>query len=190
MLTTTTARAPWGMARALGFAWPALKSYLISKGMVPNDAKEQFYSPTLDVIHLWHRAHPPYLGKKSKQAKDLRAQFVKKRKEMPDKLNITPVVRLATRVRVEMMHSISAMVKRVDPTVDRAMCLQYAPKPVIKIFRKTAAGADVTKTMSFTESITWVKVNGLEDRINLAKAYERAGASSRGTLAQSFVLLK
>ena len=126
----------------------------------------------------------------SKQAKDLRAQFVKKRKEMPDKLNITPVVRLATRVRVEMMHSISAMVKRVDPTVDRAMCLQYAPKPVIKIFRKTAAGADVTKTMSFTESITWVKVNGLEDRLDLAKAYERAGASSRGTLAQSFVLLK
>ena len=124
-----------------------------------------------------------------KQAKDLRAHFVQKRKSLPEKVNITPVVRLATRVRVEIMHSIAALVKRMDPTVERAMCLQYAPKPVIKITRKTAGGVDVTKTMSFTESITWVKVNGLKDRIDLSKAHERAGASFRGTLAQNFVLL-
>ena len=125
----------------------------------------------------------------AKQAKDLRAEFVKKRKSLPEKVNITPIVRLATRVRVEMMHSIAAMMKRMDPTIERAMCLQYAPKPVIKVARKTAAGVDVMKTMSFTESITWIKSNGLENRVDLAKAYERAGASSRGTLAQTFVLL-
>ena len=126
----------------------------------------------------------------AKQAKTLRSEFVKKRKALPEKVNITPVVRLATRVRVEMMHSISATIKRLDPSVERAMCLQYAPKPVIKVVRKTAAGAEVTKTMSITESITWVKVNGLENRIDWSKAHDRAGASFRGTLAQIFVLLK
>ena len=104
-------------------------------------------------------------------------------------MNITPVVRLATRVRVEMMHSIAATIKRVDKTVVNAMCLQYVPKPVIKVVRKTVAGIDVTKTMSFTESIAWVKANGLSDRIDLTKAYERAGASARGTLSQNYVLL-
>ena len=124
-----------------------------------------------------------------KQAKDLRSLFVKKRKSLPEKMNITPVVRLATRVRVEMMHSIAATIKRVDKTVVNAMCLQYVPKPVIKVARKTVAGIDVTKTMSFTESIAWVKANGLSDRIDLTKAYERAGASARGTLSQNYVLL-
>ena len=120
----------------------------------------------------------------------MRSEFVKKRKALTEKVNITPVVRLASRVRVEMMHSIAATIKRLDPSVERAMCLQYAPKPVIKVVRKTAAGAEVTKTMSFTESITWVKVNGLENRIDWSKAHDRAGASFRGTLAQIFVLLK
>ena len=68
---TAASKQPWGVVRALGFALPALKTYLMSRGMVLNDSKEQFYSPTLDVIHLWHRTHPAYLGKQSKQAKDL-----------------------------------------------------------------------------------------------------------------------
>ena len=104
-------------------------------------------------------------------------------------MNITPVARLATRVRDEMMHSSAATIKRVDKTVVNAMCLQYVPKPVIKVARKTVAGIDVTKTMSFTESIAWVKANGLKDRFDLSKSHERAGASFRGTLAQNFVLL-
>ena len=48
----------------------------------------------------------------SKQAKDLRAEFVKKQKSLAEKINITPVVRLATRVRVEMMHSIAQLLAR------------------------------------------------------------------------------
>ena len=124
-----------------------------------------------------------------KQAKDLRAEFVKKRKTLPDKLNITPVVRKATRVRVEMLHSIAALLKRTDSTVIRAMCLQYAPKPVIKVVRQGSGGHEATTTLTFTDSIRWVRQNGMLDRLDLFKARERAGATYRGTLAQNFVLM-
>ena len=43
--------------------------------------------------------------------------------------------------------------------------------------------------MTFIEAIRWVKSNGYVGKIDLNKAYDRAGASSRGTLAQNFVLL-
>ena len=124
-----------------------------------------------------------------KQAKDMRAAFVAKRKSLADKINVTPVVRLATRVRVEMMHSIAFMLKKCDRSIDRALCLQYVPKPVIKIVRKTMGGTEVTRTMSFIDAICWVKEEGLTDKIDFNKAYQRAGATFRGTLAQNFVLL-
>ena len=128
--------------------------------------------------------------KDEKQTKDLRAEFVKKRKSLDDKINITPVVRLTTRVRVEMMHSIAAVLKREDPTVTRAQCLQFVPKPVIKIVRKTEGGLEVVRTMSFGEAIGWVKVNGHSESLDLKKARERAGAKFRGTMAQNFVLME
>ena len=42
-----TARAPsaWGVVSLLGSALPALRTYMLSKGMVASDPKEQFYSP-------------------------------------------------------------------------------------------------------------------------------------------------
>ena len=102
---------------------------------------------------------------------------------------MTPVVRLATRVRVEMMHSISNLYMRRDPTVVKALCLQYLPKPVIKTVRKNHAGVEISRTMTFIEAICWVKVEGLSTSVDLRKAYERAGASFRGTLNQHFVLM-
>ena len=39
--------------------------------MVLNGSKEQLYSPTIDVVHLWHQTHPHYQGRKANQAKDL-----------------------------------------------------------------------------------------------------------------------
>ena len=116
-----------------------------------------------------------------KQAKDFRAAFVKKRKSLPDKINVTPVVRLATRVRVEMMHSICLMLKKCDRSIDRAMCLQYVPKPVIKIVRKTAGGTEVSRTWSFIDAVIWVKEENLNDKIDFNKARQRAGAAFRGT---------
>ena len=127
----------------------------------------------------------------SQQAMGLRAEFAKKQKTvtLPSKVNITPVVRLATRVRIEMMHSIANLIKQHDRAVTRAMCLQYIPKPVIKLSYKSAAGEDYSRSMSFIEAISWVKENGYQQTIDLKKARDRAGASFRSTLSQNFVLL-
>ena len=126
-----------------------------------------------------------------KQAMAFRAEFAKKQKTvtLPDKVNITPVVRLATRVRIEMMHSIANAIKRYDTSVVRALCLQYIPKPVIKVVRKSAMGQEFSRTMSFIEAVSWVKENHLQQSIDFNKARERAGVSQRSTLAQHFVLL-
>ena len=125
----------------------------------------------------------------AQQAKLLRAAFVKKFSIFGKKINITPVVRLATRVRIEILHSVCFYLKRQDPTVVWATCLQFVPKPVIKVIRKSAGGAEVSRTMSFIDAINWVKENGLMGSMDLSKARDRAGASFRGTLAQHFVLL-
>ena len=106
----------------------------------------------------------------AQQAKLLRAEFVKKFNVFGKKINITPVVRLATRVRIEIMHSVCFYLKRNDPTITKASCLQFVPKPVIKVTRKTAGGTETSRTMTFADSINWVKENGLMDSIDLSKA--------------------
>ena len=55
--------------------------------------------------------------------------------------------------------------------------------------RKSFSGTEVTRTMTFIDAVNWVKENGLLGRMDLTKARERAGSSSRGTLAQHFVIL-
>ena len=129
----------------------------------------------------------------NEQAAGIRASFVKKQKEkdpdLPAKMNISPVVRLSTRVRVEILHSIANLLVRHDPSIIKAMCLQYIPKPVIKIIRKAAGGNEFARTMTFIEAVCWVEENGYSGSINLSKAHERAGATFRGILAQTFVLL-
>ena len=125
----------------------------------------------------------------NKQAKDIRSAFVKKQKSLPEKINITPVVRAATRVRIEIMHSVAEAMKKVDHSIVKAFCLQYVPKPVIKIVRRSLTGGEYNSTMTFIDSITWVKENEHIVRIDLKKARDRAGASFRGTLAQNFVIL-
>ena len=129
----------------------------------------------------------------AKQAASLRTDFVKKQKEedsvIDKKLHVAPVVRLATRVRVEILYAVVNLLYQQDRSIIRAMCLQFIPKPVIKIVRKSASGTEFVRTMTFIEAVCWVKENDLCGRINLVKAYERAGASFRGTLSQTFVLL-
>ena len=124
-----------------------------------------------------------------KQAKALRSKFVEKHKQLGLKINITPVVRVATRVRVEMMHGIANLLQSRDSSVVKAMCVQFIPKPVIKVVRKSAGGLEITRTMSFTEAVCWIRQQGLKRSLDLVKARARAGASFRGTLAQHFVLM-
>ena len=124
-----------------------------------------------------------------KQAQDIRSEFVKKRKELPAKLNVSPVVRLATRVRIEIMHAIADLFKKYDRSISSAYCLQYIPKPVIKITRKSPGGTEISRNISFCDSVSWVQEQGLLNVIDLRKARERAGASLRTTLSQHFVLM-
>ena len=125
----------------------------------------------------------------NKQAKDIRSAFVKKQKSLPEKINVTPVVRLATRVRIEILHSVSDAIKKVDPAIVKAYCIQFVPKPVIRIVKRSLTGDEFNITMTFIEAVTWIKENEHRVRIDLTKARNRAGASCRGTLAQHFVVL-
>ena len=59
------------VARALGKELPLLKRRLPSRCMLSNDAKEQLYSPTVGVLHLWKRTQRADAGTLSKRAKDL-----------------------------------------------------------------------------------------------------------------------
>ena len=152
----------------------------------------------LFVKHLnWRRRQPTavieFKLENEKQATMLRADFVKRQKDkdpnLPSKLNIVPVVRMATRVRVEILHSIANLIKRRDATVIRSLCLQYIPKPVIKIVRNSVGGAELVQTMTFIEAVCWVKENDLIRAVDLSKAYDRAGSSYNRVLTQTFVLL-
>jgi len=127
-----------------------------------------------------------------KQAIDFRANFVKRKKESGefDNLNIMPVVRLATRVRVEMMQAIARCLKQKDSTIDRAFCAQFVPKPLIKIVRKDRSGNELIRHMSFLESVSWLKENNMDKVVDMSKAYIKAGSAFRGTLQQTFVVLK
>ena len=129
----------------------------------------------------------------AKQATGLRSDYVKKQKEtdspIDQKMGVAPVVRLATRVRIEILFAVAKLLPRHDLTIVRAMVLQFISKPVIKVVRKSAAGVEFVRTMTFIEAVCWVKENNLGNSINLSSVYDRAGASFRGTLPQTFVLL-
>lgn len=135
------------------------------------------------------------------QATDFRKTFVDQNKQSRSEAaanpgsgtkrthNVVPVVRLATRVRVEILHSVAELLLKTDHSVEKAYVLQFVPKPVIKIVRKDSARKDNSRTMTFLDAVSWVNDNGLIQQLDLRKAYERAGSSFRGILAQTFVIM-
>jgi hypothetical protein len=125
-----------------------------------------------------------------KQAADIRSKFIQKRGASEwENYNIMPAVRLSTRVRVEMLQSIGRLLRSEDESVSGAQCLQFVPKPVLKVFRKDNRGNEFSRIMTFIDCVIWVLENNLEKRVDLKKAYERAGSNFSGTLAQHFVLM-
>ena len=142
------------------------------------------------------------------QAIDFRLQCAKKKKEagvgtstteesqvsLADgylhRISVNPVIRLATRVRIEIMKSIADLMKRRDRLIIRAYCLQFAPCPVLKVFSKNSTGSELTRTMSFIEATCWVKENFLMNDINFTKACDRVESSFQGLLAQHFVVME
>jgi hypothetical protein len=126
----------------------------------------------------------------SKQAGDIRSKFIQKRTSSEwENYNITPAVRLSTRVRVELLQAIGRVIKADDETVSRTQCLQFVPRPVLKVYRKDSRGNEFHRIMTFIDCVIWVMENNLEKSLDLKKAYERAGSNFSGTLAQHFVLM-
>jgi hypothetical protein len=125
-----------------------------------------------------------------KQAEEIRKNFIKRKDERDfEGVNIVPTVRQSTRVRVEIMLAAATLIKQQDSTVTKIQCLQYIPKPVLKITREDREKQEYTRYMSFIEVVIWIKENGKEKVINLRKARDRAGASFRNTLQQTFVIM-
>ena len=131
----------------------------------------------------------------NQQASNFRMQFVRARKEPRHSeqlanLNVSPVVRLATRVRVEILRAIADQMKKMDNSIVKAYCLQFVPRPIIKVVKKNAAGVEITRTWSFIEAVCWVKEEDVGHEINWKKAEDRAGSSFTGRKAQFFVVLE
>jgi hypothetical protein len=124
-------------------------------------------------------------------ATEFRKNYVSKRNNPEyDGLVVAPAVRLATRVRVEILVAICNLLRSHDKSISKVLCMQFIPKPVIKITRKNDRNVESVQTMTFLEAVSWVKERDLEGKINLQKAHRRAGSAFRGVLQQTFVLLK
>jgi hypothetical protein len=128
--------------------------------------------------------------KNEKQASSIRANFIKKKDHADfSSYNVTPAVRLATRVRIEIIQAVARVLKRTDSTVSKTQCLQFVPKPTLKVFRKDNGGNESSRVMSFVDCILWVLENELEKSVDLSKASQRAGSNFRSTMAQHFVIM-
>lgn len=173
---------------------PALKSKV--EGFVEILLDEGQTAKVVFVRHLNRKSRNPDLTvlevkfEDAKQAGTIRSNFIKKRgsPELGD-INVTPTVRLATRVRVELLIAIAEVLKKRDPLVTKTQCLQYTCKPVLKVFRKNNAGNEFPSFMTFIDCVLWVKENNCEDQLELKKAYERAGSAFRGSVSQHFVVM-
>jgi len=126
----------------------------------------------------------------AKQASDIRTNFIKKRNAPGlDGINITPAVRLSTRVRIELMQAVATELKKSDREITKTQCVQFVPKPVLKIFRNDSRGNEYSRIMTFSDCVVWVIENDAEKRLNLTKAYECAGSAFRGMMPQHFVIM-
>jgi len=128
--------------------------------------------------------------KSEKQAADVRSSFIKKRNSAGlENINITPTVRLATRVRIEILQAIGIAMKKEDSSVTKTQCLQFVPKPVLKVFRSDSRGQEYSRVMTFADCIIWTLENDAEKSLGLKKAYDRAGSAFRGLMSQHFVIM-
>ena len=104
-------------------------------------------------------------------------------------ISVAPVVRLATRVRVEILKAMADVItaQRNDFT---AYCQQYAPRPVLKLRSKATTDRNSPPiTLGLTDSIAWMRAKNLLSQVNLKAAYSRAGSTYGSTLEQTFIIL-
>ncbi len=105
-------------------------------------------------------------------------------------LQVITVVRLATRIRLDIVKSITA---RIESGTEVAYVPNFLPRPIMHIKRKSAEGEATgsrahIKTLTFVDSIT--EYGGLVGKGDLAKAYEKAKDHFKGMMSQHFMVLE
>ena len=116
-------------------------------------------------------------------AMKVRKEFGRLRKEgkLTGRLFISNSVTLATRVRLEILRAIA---KKCSSGVEDMFCMGFTSRPVLQIKRKDGGGQ---QALTFVDAIA--RYGGRVRESELALAYERAGVTFRGQMAQNFVVL-
>jgi hypothetical protein len=133
-------------------------------------------------------------------ARNFRTTFAKKMKDynkdgsVPNELrgvNVHPVQRLATRVRIDVLRSLADVIKEDSDDRVSAYVISHIPKPVMKVEIRMKEKT-YTRTFSYTEAIEYVRLNhdSKLKTLKLHQAYARAGSSFRGSMEQIFVVMK
>ena len=113
----------------------------------------------------------------------IRKEFGRLRKEgkLTGRLFISNSVTLATRVRLEILRAIA---KKCSSGVEDMFCMGFTSRPVLQVKRKDGGGQ---QALTFVDAIA--RYGGRVRESELSLAYERAGLTFRGQMAQNFVVL-
>ena len=116
-------------------------------------------------------------------AQKIRREFGKLRKEgkLTGRLFISNSVTLATRVRLEILRAVA---KKCSNKNEDMYCMGFTSRPVLQVKRKDGSGQSA---LTFVDAIS--KYGNKVREADLTLAYERAGLTFRGQMAQNFVVM-
>jgi hypothetical protein len=120
----------------------------------------------------------------------VRKAYAEKRKEgdgsSMGKLYMSNSVTLSTRVRIDILKSIS---KKISNDKESGYVAAYSSRPILHVRTKTGKGEEVVnRAYTFTDAI--IRFGQILNKQDLDDAYKRAGTAFRGQLEQHFVVLR
>jgi len=120
----------------------------------------------------------------------VRKAYAEKRKEGDGstlgKLYMSNSVTLSTRVRIDILKSIS---KKISNDKESGYVAAYSSRPILHVRTKTGRGDEaVNRAYTFTDAI--IRFGQILNKHDLDDAYKRAGTAFRGQLEQHFVVLR
>jgi hypothetical protein len=73
LVLSAAGKTPLEVVQNMEIQLSDMKDYLLRRGLIINESKEQIYAPQSVVQHLWNKKHPDYEGQVTSHAKDLGA---------------------------------------------------------------------------------------------------------------------
>jgi len=128
------------------------------------------------------------------KAREIRKAFAVRRSAntLPagmDKIQVSTVITLATKVRIEIMKAIA---RKIESQTETAYVPTFLPRPVLQIKAKSTGakgrGGKYLNSLTFAESIQ--QYGGLVDVNDLMPAYRKAGWNFKGQMRQHFAVLE